>query len=295
MQDMSGKTVLITGPTNGIGRATAVNLAKAGANLHLLCRNAAKARTLQEDLRKVNPEIEVEVLLCDLGDFASVRQAASAFEAKGLALDVLINNAGILNTKHVVRPDGIEEMFAVNHLGHFLLTHLLMPALLRAPAARVVVVASGAYLMCKTLRLDDLAWAKGFRPLKAYGHSKLANILFMRALAKRLEGSAITVNALHPGEVTTGLGRQNGWWVSALHRLASPFFRNPNQGAATSLYLAMSPDVEGLSGEYFDDCKVEVTKPWGADMNMAEDLWTASEALVGGVPSLFNSKAEVPK
>lgn len=283
---MSGKWVLITGPTNGIGRATAEGLAQAGANLVLLCRNEAKGKALQTDLRALNPAIQVDVLICDLGDFASVRQAAAVFEARGLALDVLINNAGILNTKHVVRPEGIEEMFAVNHLGHFLLTHLLLPALFRAPAARIVVVASGAYLMCKTIYLEDLAWEQRYRPLKAYGHSKLANILFMRSLAKRLEGSTVTVNALHPGEVTTGLGRQNGWWVGALHRLASPFFSSPNQGAETSLFLATSPEVEGVSGEYFDDCKVQITKPWGSDFDLAERLWHASAPLVGGVPNI---------
>lgn len=274
------KNILITGATEGIGRATAEALAAMGANLYLLCRNSAKGEALCQELLQSNPGIEVQLLVADLGDFKQVRQAADQFLALNKPLHVLVNNAAVFNTSRILMPNGLEQMFVVNHLGHFLLTQRLLPALRKAEAARIVIVGSDAHNFCDGIRFDDLAWDTGFGAFKTYGHSKLANLLFMRSLAQRLQGESITVNALHPGAVSSGLGRQNTWWAKYLLKVLSLVFRTPAQGAATSIYLATSPEVAGLSGEYYVDCKVRETKPWAKDMQQAEQLWQLSETLV---------------
>lgn len=279
-ETLNNKNILITGATEGIGRATAGALAAMGANLYLLCRNNAKAEALRAELLQSHPDIDVRILLADLGDFDQVRRAAGEFLALEKPLHVLINNAGVFNTSRILMPNGLEQMFVVNHLGHFLLTQCLLPALRRAEAARIVVVASGAHAFCEGIRFDNLAWDTGFKPFKTYGHSKLANILFMRSLAERLRGESITVNALHPGAVSSGLGGQNTWWAKYLLKLLSLVFKTPGQGAATSVYLASAPEVAGVTGEYFIDCKQADTKPWAKDMQEAGKLWQLSESLV---------------
>lgn len=278
---MINQNVFITGPTEGLGRATAKGLAAQGANLYMLCRNGEKGEALRRELLAINPDITVQLFIADLGDFQQVRDAAEKFLALDIPLHVLINNAGVISTARVLLPNGLEQMFAVNHLGHFLLTLLLLKALQQAEAARIVVVASDAYNFCKGIQFDNLAWDKDFKTFKTYGHSKLANILFMRSLAKRLEGTTVTVNALHPGAVSSSLGAQNYWWAKYLLKIISPFFKTPEQGAQTSLYLAGSAEVAGVSGEYFVNCKVRDTKPWAKDMQQAEQLWQLSESQVG--------------
>ena len=181
---------MITGPTEGIGRATAFALAERGARLHLLCRNPTKAEALRAELLSKYADIDVALYLADLGDFDQVRSAACAFVERNEPLDVLINNAGVFTTRRILLDDGQEQMFAVNHLGHFLLTTLLLDSLKRAEQGRVVVVASDAYRFCRGIRFDDLQWNKGFSAFPTYGHSKLANILFTRELAERLRGTA---------------------------------------------------------------------------------------------------------
>jgi NAD(P)-dependent dehydrogenase (short-subunit alcohol dehydrogenase family) len=289
MTSMKGKNVMITGPTEGIGRATAFALAERGAHLHLLCRNSNKADALREELLSKHGGIDVELYLADLGSFDQVREAASEFIERNEPLDVLINNAGVINTRRILLDNGQEQMFAVNHLGHFLLTTLLLDALKRAEQGRVVVVASEAYRFCRGIRWEDLRWDSGFSAFPTYGHSKLANILFARELAERLKGTRVTANAVHPGGVRSQLGAQNTWYAGRLLALVKPFLRTPEKGAETSIYLATSDDANTTSGEYFYDCKPKKTKPYARDREQARRLWALSEGLVGiGARSIAN-------
>ena len=281
---MQGKNVMITGPTEGIGRATAFALAERGARLHLLCRNPTKAEALRIELLSRHDRIDVETYLADLGSFDQVRKAAGAFIERNEPLDVLINNAGVINTRRLLLDNGQEQMFAVNHLGHFLLTTLLLDALQRAEQGRVVVVASEAYRFCRGIRFDDLQWHSGFSAFPTYGHSKLANILFARELAERLEGTRVTVNALHPGGVRSQLGAQNNWYAGRILTLVKPFLRTADKGAETSVYLATSDDVSTTSGQYFYDCKPKKTKPSARDRDQARRLWALSERLTAPTP-----------
>jgi len=276
---MQGKNVMITGPTEGIGRATALALAERGARLHLLCRNPNKADALRDELVSKHEEIDVELYLADLGNLDEVRQVARTFVERHEPLDVLINNAGVINTRRILLDNGQEQMFAVNHLGHFLLTSMLLDALKRAEQGRVVVVASEAYRFCRGIRFDDLQWNTGFSAFPTYGHSKLANILFTRELATRLEGTRVTANSLHPGGVRSQLGAQNTWYAGRILALVKPFLRTAEKGAETSVYLATSDDVRTTSGQYFYDCKPKKTKPSARDTDAARRLWTLSERL----------------
>ena len=272
---------MLTGPTEGIGRATAFALAERGARLHLLCRNPNKAEALRAELISKYGDIDVEFYLADLGNFDEVRSAASAFIERNEPLDVLINNAGVFTTRRVLLDNGQEQMFAVNHLGHFLLTTLLLDSLKRAEQGRVVVVASDAYRFCRVIRFDDLQWNKGFSAFPTYGHSKLANILFARELAERLQGTRVTANALHPGGVRSQLGAQNTWYAGRILALVKPFLRTAEKGAETSVYLATSDEVATTSGEYFYNCRPKKTKPSARDRDQARRLWELSERLVG--------------
>lgn len=280
MRSMEGKNIMITGPTEGIGRATAFALAERGARLHLLCRNPEKATALRDAIRTKYPNVAVELYLADLGDFDAVRAAASKFAERAEPLDVLINNAGVINTHRILLENGHEQMFAVNHLGHFLLTTLLLDRLEQAPQGRVVVVASDAYRFCRGIRFDDLQWRTGFSAFRTYGHSKLANILFARELAERLQGTPVTVNALHPGGVRSQLGAQNTWYAGRVLALVKPFLRSAERGAETSVYLATSDEVSKTTGEYFYDCKPKKTKRSARDRAQAHELWVLSEQLV---------------
>lgn len=282
---IQGKSVMITGPTEGIGRATAFALAERGARLHLLCRNPRKAAALRDALLSKYGDVHVKLYLADLGKFAEVRGAASAFMDRNEPLDVLINNAGVINTQRILLDNGQEQMFAVNHLGHFLLTTLLLDRLKQAERGRVVVVASEAYRFCRGIRFDDLQWNKGFGAFRAYGHSKLANILFARELAERLKGTRVTVNALHPGGVRSQLGAQNTWYAGHILALVKPFLRTAERGAETSVYLATSHEVTTTTGEYFYDCKPKKTKPSARDREQARRLWELSERLVAASAS----------
>jgi retinol dehydrogenase-12 len=277
---IKNKNVFITGPTEGIGKATAFALAKDGANLHLLCRNPSKAEALREELQSLYRDVQVELYIADLGDFQQVRDAAASFARRNEPLDVLINNAGVVNNRRILLDNGQEQMFAVNHLGHFLLTQLLLARLEEAEQGRIIVVSSDAYKLCRGIRFDDLQWNSGFRTFRTYGHSKLANILFVGELSRRLRGTQVTANALHPGAVKSGLGAQNNWYAGHVMVLLTPFLRSAERGAATSLYLTTSDEVRSISGEYFVDCRVRATKPWGHDASQAQRLWETSEQLV---------------
>ncbi len=275
------KHIAITGPTAGIGRASALELAGQGASLTLFCRSLDKGAALKDEIEAQGSN-EVSVIEMDMADLASVRQAAETFLAQGRPLDILLNNAGVVNTERHETVDGFEETLAVNHFAPFLLTGLLLPALLERPGARIINVASDAHKFVKDMGFDDMQAEQGYKTFREYGRSKLANILFTRSLAARLEGQDITVNSLHPGAVSTSLGTQNGGLMGTLvPLLLKPFFRTPERGASTSIYLCSSDEVAGVSGLYFADCKAVTPKPWAQDDVAAERLWTFTEESVG--------------
>ena len=279
---VAGKHILITGATAGIGTASAHSLAAAGAHLTLLARSKEKAEQVAKDVAANCGGERPEILIADFASLESVREAADWFIASGKPLDILLNNAGVVCTSRNETVDGYEETLAVNHLAPFLLTGILLPRLRESSAARIVNVSSGAHGFCKDMGFDDLQAQQSYSTFKVYGRSKLANILFTRYLSARVKDAGITVNCLHPGAVRTDLGAQNGGVLSkVLPLLLRPFFKTPEQGAATSVYLCSSGDVAQLSGEYFVNCKQAKTRPWAQDDTAAERLWQVSEELTG--------------
>ena len=279
--DITGKHIVITGATAGIGQSSAIELAKAGADLTLLSRNPDKAAAVAEEIQAAGGS-EPTLITMDMASLASVREAAEATLALNKPIDILLNNAGVVNTERRETVDGFEETLAVNHFAPFLLTGLLMPAIQQADSARIVNVASEAHAFVKSMGFEDMQAEKGFKTFREYGRSKLANILFTRTLALRLEGQDVTVNCLHPGAVATSLGSQNeGVIAKLLPLLLKPFFRSPDRGAETSLYLCQSDDVANISGAYFANCKQKRPKPWARDDEAAEKLWEISESCTG--------------
>jgi len=277
---MDGRTCMITGASSGIGRATAVALAGMGARLFLVCRDRGRGDDTIAAIRDKTGNRAVELLLADLSSQESIRQLARAFLATNQPLHVLVNNAGVVNLGRSLTVDGIETVFGVNHLAYFLLTIQLLERLQASAPARIVNVASDAHRF-GTMNFDDLGGARRYRTMRIYGQSKLANILFTYELARRLGGTTVTVNCLHPGAVATGLGKNNGAWARVLTRMLSPFFRSPENGAATSIYLASSPDVEGITGKYFSNCKDTRSSKESYDEATARRLWEISAQMTG--------------
>jgi NAD(P)-dependent dehydrogenase (short-subunit alcohol dehydrogenase family) len=274
---MEGKHVAITGPTAGIGRATSLELARRGARLTLFCRNRQKAEALCRDIAAIGGAAP-SVIDMDMADLGSVRRAGEAFSATNASLDVLLNNAGVINTSRRETVDGYEETLAVNHFAPFLLTGLLLPALMRTDGARIVNVSSGAHAFARDMGYGDMQAERKYTTFHEYGRSKLANILFTRKLARDLEGRGVTVNCLHPGAVATSLGTQNSGLVSRIvPMLLKPFFLTPEQGARTSIHLCSSEEVAGVTGEYFYKCRPRQPKPWALDEEAAEKLWAYTE------------------
>ncbi|MCX2981209.1 SDR family oxidoreductase [Halieaceae bacterium IMCC14734] len=279
---VSGKHILITGATAGIGTASAHLLAAAGARLTLLARNKAKAEQVAADVAATSGGPPPQILIADFASLESVREAGAAFAASGEPLDILLNNAGVVCTSRRETIDGFEETFAVNHLAPFLLTGLLLPRLRESATARIVNVSSGAHAFSRDMGFGDLQAEQGFKTFREYGRSKLANILFTRYLSNQLQAEGITVNCLHPGAVRTDLGTQNGGVMSkVLPLLLRPFFKTPEQGAATSVFLCADPSVAKVSGEYYINCKQAKTRPWAQDDEAAARLWQVSEELTG--------------
>ncbi|HKA88554.1 MAG TPA: SDR family oxidoreductase [Haliangiales bacterium] len=276
---MKGKTVLVTGATQGIGKVTALELARMGASVAVTARDRARGEATAEEI-KDKAGAAVELHLCDFASQADIRRFAAEFLAKHDKLDVLVNNAGAINMERRLTPDGIEMTFAVNHLGYFLLTHLLLPALEAAAPSRIVVVASDAHARGH-IDFDDLMGEKSYAGFRAYGQSKLANILFTYELARRLDGKRVTANCLHPGVVATGFGRNDKSWLSYGIKLVAPFFLTPEEGAQTSIYLASSPDVEGTTGKYFAKSKEKKSNRESYDRDVQRRLWEVSEKLTG--------------
>jgi NAD(P)-dependent dehydrogenase (short-subunit alcohol dehydrogenase family) len=270
------KVALVTGANSGTGKATALAFAKQGMHVVMLCRNEARGQEALKDIRSQSGG-DVELMLCDLADFASIQRFCEEFKKKFERLDILVNNAGVITLDRRETKDGLELQFGVNHMGHFLLTTSLLPLIKHSEGARIVVVASGAHKVGR-VDFDDLGMHKGYNVVAAYGRSKLCNVLFTKELARRLNGSSVTVNCLHPGAVGSNMGvdRDTGFGKTVM-RLLRPFFLTPEEGAATAIYVATSPDCRNVSGEYFVKCKVSKTAKRADDRQLAEDLWKVSE------------------
>ena len=279
---MSKTTVLITGANSGIGLETARAIAAQGHRTLMLCRNPERATAACEQIRATVPDADLEVIHGDLGLQASVRAAAAAVNATTDRLDVLVNNAGI-HTRSVERTSEDHDVFlATNHLGPFLLTELLRPLVTATPSARIVNVASHAHRFAKTLDLDHLDTPPNYGPMgfRRYGETKLMNILWTDELARRLAGTGVTANAVHPGGVQSNLGNPSPWQRFVI----KPLMLTAEQGARTSVFLATDPSVAGITGGYWAKCKrVDDKRSTAArDSTLAAALWTACEELTGG-------------
>lgn len=277
---MEGKIALVTGANVGIGKETAVALARQGARTLIACRDAKKGAAAVDEIKQRSGNDRVELVSADFASFAKTRAFGAEVRARIDKLDVLVNNAGLMLTSRQMTEDGHETMFQTNHLGYFLTTHLLMPLLRAAGRARIVNVASTAH-RGHALDFDDLDSARSFSPLGTYGRSKLCNIYFTYELADRLKGAPITANCLHPGVVGTDFGQKERGIFRVLVRIAHPFMMSPEAGAATQIHLATSPDVEGVTGQYFDKKRAVKSSRQSYDVEARRRLWRESERLTG--------------
>lgn len=277
--DLRGKNVLVTGATSGIGLEAAVELARHSARVTLVGRDPKRTETAVREVRERSGATEVRHLLCDFSSQADIRRLAAEVLASHDRLHVLINNAGGVNKKRRLTVDGIETTFAVNHLGYFLLTNLLLDRIVQSAPARIVTVASAGH-RSGTLDFDDLGYERGYSIMRAYTRSKLANVLFANELARRLEGTGVTSNSLHPGVVATNIwsGAPNGA-KQLIRFLARPFFLTSAQGAAPIVQLAASPDLEGVTGKYFEKGRPMTPAPRARDEALAKRLWELSASL----------------
>lgn len=279
--DIRGKNILITGATNGIGLEAAVELARRGARVVIVGRDPRRTEAAVADVKARSGSSEVSYLLCDFSSQADIRRLAEEVKARLDRLDVLVNNAGAVNKKRGVTVDGIETTFAVNHLGYFLLTNLLLDLLARSAPARIVTVASAAHRQ-GTLDFSDLGYERGYAIMRAYSRSKLANVLFAAELARRLAGAGVTSNSLHPGTVATNIWSGAPAWAKPLIQLFfRPFFLSAKEGAATIVQLAASPELEGVTGKYFEKGKALTPAPLARDEALAKQLWKVSAEMVG--------------
>jgi retinol dehydrogenase 12 len=273
---LHGKVCMVTGATSGIGLVTAQALARQGATLIVVGRNAERGAATVSRIRQETGNAAVESMIADLSAQGQVRQLASEVQRRFSRLDVLVNNAGALFARRQLSQDGMEMTFALNHLAYFLLTNLLLDHLKASPAARIVNVSSEAH---RGARLDfgDLQGERNYRGYRAYARSKLANILFTYELARRLEGTGIAANTLHPGFVATNFGRNNRSFTAGLFRILQLVAAiSPEEGAQTIIYLASSPEVTGITGEYFVKQKAVRSSQVSYDRAAAERLWQVS-------------------
>ena len=275
---MSGKVCLITGGSSGIGKATALGLANKGANVVMVGRDRSRGEAARTEVVEKSGNELVDLMLADLSSQESIRQLAEDFTSRYGRLHVLINNAGVFISKRTVTVDGIETTFAVNHLAPFLLTNLLLDVLEASAPARIVNVTSSGE-RSGTINFDDLQWEGRYSGVRAHNQSKLAMILFTYELARRLEETGVTVNCVHPGVVVTNLGRGSSGSFGLLLRLMRPFFSSPEKGAETSIYLASSPEVEGVSGKYFAKKAEARSSEQSYDEAAGRRLWQVSAEL----------------
>lgn len=282
---LEGKVVVITGSNTGIGRFTALDMSRRGAKVVMLCRNIEAAEAAAEAIRK-ETEGEVVVHKLDLASLKGVRECAEQLGNSLEKVDILINNAGVMTCPELRTEENFEMQFGTNHLGHFLLTNLLLPLLKRAaPGARIVNVSSMAH-ETGVMQWDDLNWEKTpYSPMKAYSQSKLANILFSAELARRGEGSGVSVYSLHPGVIGTDLGRHMGDTYgpigACMMAMTRPFIKTVESGAQTSIYCAVEESITEHSGRYYSDCREKVPSVRARSKEDAKRLWEVSETLTG--------------
>jgi NAD(P)-dependent dehydrogenase (short-subunit alcohol dehydrogenase family) len=277
---MQGKTVVITGGTSGIGEVAALELARMGARIVLVARDRSRAEATLARLRHRAPGRSHAVHYADLMRLAEMKRVAAEIAEAEARIDVLINNAGAMFAARELTSDGLERTFALNHMAYFVVAQGLSERLAATGRARIVNTASDAHRGA-TLDLDDQQSARGYGAMQAYGRSKLCNILFTRELARRLQGTGVTANSLHPGFVATRFGDRSGGLISGVVRLAKFFAISPAEGAKTIVHLASSPKVDGVSGKYFYQCREATPSPAAQDDRAALGLWERSAQLAG--------------
>lgn len=276
---MSDQVIMVTGANAGIGKVAAQELARQGATVIMVCRSLERGQTAQAEIKAASGNERVDLLTADLSVQADIHQLAAEFKQKYARLDVLVNNAGAIFDKRQETADGLELTFALNHLGYFLLTNLLLDVLKASAPARIVNVSSGAHHRSR-INFDDLQREKGYNGFEVYSQSKLANVLFTYELARKLEGSGVTANALHPGFVNSNFGNSMGRVAAFLVGITSRLFGiSPEKGAETIIYLASSPEVAGVTGKYFVKKKATRSAKESYDDAVARRLWQVSEAL----------------
>jgi len=275
---MAGKVCLITGANSGIGKATALGLATLNATIVMVARDKDKGEAAQLEVRTRSGNKDVDLMVADLSSQDSVRELAHDFKSRYKRLNVLVNNAGIFLPKRIVTVDGLEATFATNHLGHFLLTNLLLGLLKTSSPSRIINLTSSAHRGTE-IDFEDLQGEKRYSGYHAYSQSKLANVLFTYQLAKMLNGTGVTANCLHPGVVRTGFGKDQGGLMNILVRIASPFMMSPEKAAKAAIYLASSREVESVNGKHFSRGKEEKSSDQSYDAASAEKLWSVSAEL----------------
>ena len=282
MWNLNNKTIVISGATNGIGKAAAIELSRENPKLLFTYRNQRLADELLAEIKDISPSAQVQSVYCDFSDQDSIKKCTNKINDLCANIDVLINNAGVVNTSYHETGEGIENTFAVNHLGYFLFTNLLLQKLKGDDETRIVNVSSAAHSFVKEMQWEDINFKNNFgQGLKPYGQSKLANLLFTRYLSIKLSTENISVNAIHPGGVNTSLGSQNkAWYSKPLRLILRPFFRSPLKGAESIIYLATKQD-DGVTGEYFVDSKIHKSSSYSKNLEEAHKLWGLSEELVG--------------
>lgn len=276
---MRGQVAVVTGGTSGIGQVAAEQLAGMGLRIILVARDPARAESTLARLRQAGPDLDHSAVRADLASVRETAEAARRISGSEERIDLLVNNAGAMFNQRTLTAEGLETTFALNHMSYFALTLGLLGPLKAASAARIVSTASAAHLGA-TLDISDLQSANGYSGFRAYGRSKLANILFTRALARRLSGGSVTANCLHPGFVATRFGDASGGWAQAVMPLAKLFAISPQKGADTIVYLSASPDVAGASGNYYVDRKIRTPSAAAQDEALGERLWSESETLL---------------
>ena len=275
---IDGKVVVITGANCGIGKETAVDLAKRGGKIYIACRDIKRGEDALKEIKEISGSNNVHFLQLDLASLDSVREFSRKFHELENQLHILINNAGIMACPQSKTTDGFELQLGTNHLGHFLLTNLLLDLIKSSSPSRIVVVSSEAYVMGNISR-DDLMCENSYGEWKAYGQSKLANILFSNELASKLEGTGVTVNSLHPGVVRTELGRHGSQTIKKfiIDPIFSHFMKTAWEGAQTSIYLALDPDLNEVTGKYFLNCKED--KPWAKARDKETAAWLLNKSM----------------
>ena len=276
-RSLQGKVAIVTGANSGMGMATTAALADKGAKVVMLCRSEERGKEAFEKLTEKSDR-QLELILCDLGDYDSIRSFAKQVRAEYDKIDILVNNAGFISLDRQFTKEGFERQFGINHIGHYLLTMLLLKKM--GAGSRIVNVASGAHKTGK-IHFDDINLSKNFNVITAYSQSKLANVLFTRELARRVKDRGITVNCCHPGAVATNIGidRETGFGKTITGML-KPFFQTPEEGASTAIFLASDESVKDITGEYFYQCKIAKSSKRSKDMRLAKKLFIFSKKLI---------------